>query len=248
MASIAFITPAYGRLPVSEIVFNQRRAACDALKKMGHEATMVVVADDENIDIAHRLGFTPLEFPNKFLGSKWNAGYRKAANLGADWMMPLGSDSLLDPALVAHWLELEPDDSRVPFTTHYAVVHKTGRYRLDCVVTSGGGGGMMFSREQLEPTGFTPVDGKLQKGCDHSTMLALARTREIRFEPHDVHSLAIVALQTAVQITSYEGLAKRWGTGQVRGKAAVGQLRRVYGNDLADQVADLYQTPWRKRG
>src|SRR3990172_2234833 len=104
MSTIAFNTPAYQRANVSRIVFAQRRRACDALIAAGHEATAFIVADDENLDLADEFGFQRVEHPNNYLGAKWNAGYRAARDF--DYVMPLGSDSLLDPALVLAWIEL----------------------------------------------------------------------------------------------------------------------------------------------
>jgi hypothetical protein len=244
MASIAFNTPAFQREEISRIVFAQRRYACDTLIARGHEATAFIVADDVNLELADEFGFERVEHPNNYLGAKWNAGYRAAA--GFDYVMPVGSDSLLDPALVLKWLELPPDPRRIPFTTHYSVIHRSGRKRVDCVVTRGGGGGMMLSAEQLAPLQYRPVGANLQKGCDHSTLTAVSAYHTVKLTAVDVHPLSVVALQSAQQITSYDALATRWGVRQRRGPAAIADLERIYGADVRAQVELLY-TPKRHR-
>jgi hypothetical protein len=223
------------------VVFGQRRKACRAIERAGHRATAVIVANDENLDLAAEFGFEAVEHANDFLGAKWNAGYMKAAELGADYMMPVGSDSLVDPELILRWLDLEPDPDRITFTTNYAVVHRDGYKRVNCIVTAGGGGGMMLPKELLQPRRYRPVDSNLQKGCDGSTL----RNVNGRLEPCDLHALAVVALQSEQQITSYDALSLRWGQHQVRGGGAIGDLQAVYGRETIDAVKTLY--PKRRR-
>ena len=239
MASIAFNTPAYRRQEISRIVFAQRRRACDALAKAGHQATAFIVADDVNLELADEFGFERVEHPNTYLGDKWNAGYRAAGEAGFDYVMPIGSDSLLDPALIEAWLALEPDPVRISWTTHYAVMHRSGERRLDCVVTKGGGGGMMMPLSMLAPLDYRPVEARLQRGCDGSTLRSLALYTDVQMRDTDVHQLAVAALQSEQQITSYDGLQNRWGVHEETDKPIL-QLRSVYGAKVMHQVARLY--------
>jgi hypothetical protein len=239
MSSICFITPAHGRLPVSRIVFEQRRRACDRLIKHGHDATAVVVACDENLELARQQGFEIRHFPNTYLGRKWNAGYEIGARVvGADWLMPIGSDSLLDPALVLNWLKERRNPRHIPYTSHYAVVRKDGRARLDCVVTKTGGGGMMLPAAMLATVGYRPVSPLRQKGCDGSTLRALA-PHGPKLKAWNVHPLAVVALQSEQQITSYDKLAARWGVGEET-ETPIQDLEPVYGPELVRDVKRMY--------
>lgn len=62
--SVCLITPAFRRYALSEICLRQHREAIDALDNMGIDAQQVVIADDENLDIAKELGFLTVESPN----------------------------------------------------------------------------------------------------------------------------------------------------------------------------------------
>ncbi len=58
-------------------------------------ANCVVIADDENLDIARAHRFETLEMNNEYVGSKVNAGFAYAAKQGADYMCFVGSDDWL---------------------------------------------------------------------------------------------------------------------------------------------------------
>lgn len=203
---------------------------------------MVVVANDKNLELADEFGHERLEFPNTYLGDKWNAGYVWGGQNGFDHLMPVGSDSLLDPELILHWLGLDEDLTRIPYSSHYAVVRSDGRRRIDCVVTKGGGGGMMLPKHLLAPLQYRPVEGGRQKGCDGSTLRSVSRFRKVRLVPQDLdHRFAVVALQSSMQITSYDRLFARWGVHEER-ETPLDDLEPVYGADTVAEVKALYAT------
>lgn len=57
MESVLFVTPAWKRYELTRLCLWQRRLACDSLFEAGIYATSVVIADDDNLDIAREFGF-----------------------------------------------------------------------------------------------------------------------------------------------------------------------------------------------
>src|SRR5688572_14835688 len=104
-----FVTPAWQRYELSEVCFEQRRRVIADLLSQGIEARCVIVADDENLDIARSKGFDTVERDNSGLGRKVNDGYEYAASKGAEWMVFIGSDSWIDPAFIAPLPDDPPD-------------------------------------------------------------------------------------------------------------------------------------------
>jgi len=97
MTAVWFMSPAWQRFELSAVCFEQRRRSMDVLEAAGIEARCVIVADDENLDIARGLGFDVVEQDNEWLGRKVNDGFEYAFKHGADYIVPIGSDSWLDP-------------------------------------------------------------------------------------------------------------------------------------------------------
>ena len=96
--SMWFVTPAWQRYELTAVCLRQRQWVIEQLADHGIEARCVVVADDENLDIARALGFDVVEQRNdRGLGRKFNDGYEHAARAGATWIVPIGSDSWIDP-------------------------------------------------------------------------------------------------------------------------------------------------------
>jgi hypothetical protein len=115
---IYFVTPAWQRYELSEVCFEQRKRVIDRLNGYGIEAHCVVVADDANIDIALSAGFEIVEQDNEWLGRRFNDGIEYAARQGAEWIVPIGSDSWID---LAYFLPL-PDTKWTRTSKMYAAV------------------------------------------------------------------------------------------------------------------------------
>jgi len=103
MTKVCMVSPAFGRYEVTEMALKQRRWLCDTLlSTYGLEAYGVIVADDDNLDIAKAHGFDALEFPNdQGLGAKFNAGFQYALDTGADYIIHIGSDDWMHPDFFA---------------------------------------------------------------------------------------------------------------------------------------------------
>lgn len=245
MTHVVFVTPAHERLAVSALVFAQRARMLTQLRAVGVVASSVVVACDENLELAREHDFELVNVDNRYLGRRWNEGYVIAGELGATHAMPVGSDSIVDYRLVLAWLEHGAPWNAVTYTTAYSVFHSSGRRRVDCCVTRGGGGGMLINGALLRGCGWRPVGEKLARGCDHSTLRSLgAVAGRLTLTPVDVHPLAVVALQSNTQITSYDRLALRWGIEEER-RDPYAALAYYHGAELADQVRALYAKPRR---
>jgi len=101
LASVWLTSPAWGRYPVTRLVLAQRRHLCDELTSRGLEAHGVIVANDENLDIAREYGFETVEMDNRWLGGRFNAGFEYAAKQGADYFVHVGSDDWVHPDFFA---------------------------------------------------------------------------------------------------------------------------------------------------
>lgn len=96
--TIWFVTPAWQRYELSELCFDQRRHVIDSLAEQGIAAKCVVIADDGNLDLARDRGFEVVAQDNQWLGRKFNDGMEYAFRNGASRVVPIGSDSWIDPA------------------------------------------------------------------------------------------------------------------------------------------------------
>lgn len=89
---LSFVTPAFGRHEVFRRALEQRVSAMAALAESGITSDGVVVADDENLEIAQEFGFDTIELPN-ILGDRINAGFAWARE--ADYVCFCGADNWL---------------------------------------------------------------------------------------------------------------------------------------------------------
>lgn len=226
MSGIWFVTPAYQRYALSEVCFEQRARVIATLKEQGIEAHCVVVADDENVDIARSFGFSVVEQNNEWLGRKFNDGMQFAGRRGAEWVVPIGSDSWIDPA---YFLPL-PHKWRTRSSRLYCVVTADRLGELS-VADVKGAGPYVFQRFQLQRTRFRPAKDELARGVDRSTVESI---RSINWEQQDVHPFQYVGFRGEPHLTPYEGLVKRWGVREHTDPWAI--LARHYPQDLVDRA------------
>ena len=222
--TLFFVTPAWKRFELSEVCFEQRRRVIEGLARHDIHAECVVVADDENLDIARSKGFHTVEQNNEWLGRKFNDGNEYAGKNGADWIVPIGSDSWIDPA---YFLPL-PNPRRTRTSPLYAVVEgdRMATLKVDGTSTAGP---YMFSRQQLEHCNFRPAGDTLNKNIDHSTIVGAG---SIRWERKDLHPLQYIGFRGHPHITKYANLVKRWGVKEYTDPWD--RLKTVYDADLVD--------------
>lgn len=186
----------------------------------------MIVADDENLDLAEEYGFVGLERPNDELGRKFNDGIEYACReLEADYVVHIGSDnwtheSLFDrmPDPSPPMVDPEPGDTVVWRDAPEVI---TGR-RL-CVVDMEQGGmtrltvrgrsgvvPWILPRRALEPSGFRPVRDSMNRLIDFSLMSGLGVRPSLVFvDPHDC---ARVDFKTSENLTSMDLAMSREAT------------------------------------
>jgi hypothetical protein len=228
--TIWFVTPAFRRYELSAVCFAQRRRVIDTLAEHGIAARCVVVADDENLDIARGLGFDVVEQNNEWLGRKFNDGIEYACRNGASRIVPIGSDSWIDSA---YFLPLPPRD----------VTRTSGLY---CVVTADrlaelsvddlkGAGPYVIDRRALSMSRFRPARDDIKRGVDRSTIKGIRR--QLRWARHDVHPFQYVGFRGIPHLTPYEGLVEAWGVREHSDPWAI--LAEHYPLDLVERARSV---------
>lgn len=200
---IYFVTPAWQRYELTAICLEQRQRAIEELARHGITSQCVVIADDDNLDTARSLGFDTVEQSNDWLGRKFNDGIERAARHGADWIVPIGSDSWIDPA---YFLPLP--DSRVTRSSGMYAVVETERMAYLKVGERNPAGPHMIHRSRL-PASLRPAADEKNRYIDSSTLAGLT---DLRWEFRDLHPLQYIGFRQEPLITPYSRLWKAWGT------------------------------------
>lgn len=201
----------------------------DRLAAVGIKSECVVVADDHNLALARSHGFQTLERDNAWLGRRFNDGIEYAAASGADWIVPIGSDSWIAPA----YIDPLPDPALTRTSTLYALLARTKLAELQ--IPGDGVGPYMIHRDRLPKSKRPSLDG-LASGVDNSTLAGL---RDVRWEVRDLHPLQYVALRVpnAPQLHSYRTLYRRFGVREHR--AAWDRLTAIYPPELVTATRRL---------
>jgi hypothetical protein len=208
---IGFVTPCWKREHLTRVCLQHRAWTISRLPH-GVEGFQVVIAADENLNIADELGCDTVEHRN-VLGERWNVGYRRAAELGADYVVPVGSDTWLHPDL---FRGLTPD--AVAAARTYAVVRDDGlriaeldlgRPVRERPLARFAVSAWAFPAAILS-TAAEPCKPGLMKGCDGSTFRRLEAAGPLPFRYVDSHPLDVVAFRSDVQITPYERLTQKF--------------------------------------
>lgn len=213
MPSLWFVMPASGRAQLARICFRQLRRTCDALTANGIEASAVVVADDENLQTAHELGFATVRRDNRFLGARFNDGFQAACDpehnpRPADFAVPIGSDDWIDWRILTRL----PAQDRVLVFEQIAFVREDGGEITSRRVRNfiGGCGIRVYPRQVLARLGYRPVDEDRERGCDTSTWVNLSRRTSAppRLVNGDRHPFQLVDWKSpSEQINAYEDVA-----------------------------------------
>lgn len=199
---IYFVTPAFRRYELSEVCFEQRRRVIDELADHDIEARCVVVADDRNLDIARDLGFDTVRQNNDWLGRKFNDGIEYAARHHAEWIVPIGSDSWINP-----WYLMPLPDSDLTRTSGLYAVVESHRMATLQVGAKNPAGPHMIHRDRL-PHNLRPARDELMRYVDSSTLAGL---RDLHWQHWDVHPLQYVGFRGQPHLTPYDRLWRAWG-------------------------------------
>lgn len=249
---VVFVSPAWSRYAVTRLALAQRAVLCDMLAGRGHETECVIVADDDNLDIAREFGFDTVMQNNDFLGRKFNDGFCRARDLGADLIVVLGSDDWMHISL----FDVLPDpappmpdlsDDLPVFTwngspeaitgTQIALVDLPGG-RATRWSTSGRSGVIpwIFPACAFEPSGYRPVAETQQKGTDFSLLAGLGvRPEWVWVDPHPY---ARVDFKSDVNLNPYWS-DSRAGTGIVDDHPW-DALADLYGEELAEMAYETH--------
>jgi hypothetical protein len=198
---VAFVTPAAGRFAVTRLALAQRANLRDELALRGITATCVVIADDENLEIAREYGFDTIEMDNTYLGRKVNAGFELAGKQGADYIAFIGSDD---------WMHLDlfsPLGANRVYAGHEITV-------VD--LPSGRAKHLGWRDKRGVPPWFIPA-GALER-CDyrpcedeatHGMEFQIGRwLGELQWYMHDPHLMTRVDFKSDEGMTSYEQITR----------------------------------------
>lgn len=204
-----FVTPSWRRFALSAVCFEQRRQVIDELASMDIEAHCVVVADDENLELARAAGFDTLEQNNEWLARRFNDGMEYAGKHGADVVVPVGSDSWVQ----ADYFAPLPADGAVRTSTYLCTVTRDRLAHLE-IKPNHGGGPYMLHRAQLERSGFRPAKDLINRNIDRSTVNGLAG--EVVWELRDLNRFQHVSFRGEPHLTTYAKLWYYWGVEEHR--------------------------------
>lgn len=209
MSTLWFIVPAHGRAQLAAICLRQLRRTCDALLDDGVEATAVVIADDENLDIARALGFGTIERDNQFVSRKYNDGIQVALDpelnpRPADYVIPCGSDDWVDWRL---FVDL-PEPDTIACFQRLSFVRPDGKEMVQRFVNVRGGCGIrIYPRQLFETLAYRPADEDRYRACDTSIITNLWNVVRPKIEHRDLDPRQIVDWKSSdLQLNPYESL------------------------------------------
>lgn len=203
--SVWLVSPAFGRLAVSALVYNQRAWMLEQLRSAGVECEALIVADDENLELARERGLLTLEHPNLPLGRKVNAGIQHAVEHGASHVAFVGSDSIYLPDV---FRDLPPE--AVGYGRWYALAVRR-RGLIVCDVPHPTWALNVYPRKMLVRVHGYPCTDHLNKGLDGAIRSNLQRRVTYVERLIDVDQLQTVTLRSDEQITSTDSLERRYG-------------------------------------
>ncbi len=229
MKSLLFIMPAYKRYALSTITFKQRAWLCEQLSSPNFHAEVLVLADDDNLDIAEDNGFIIKEVDNSSLGKRFNDGHEWAADQGFDYVSPVGSDMFIAPSVYANL------NGSFIATTQYTAIKKTGKRRADMLIPWGVL--QIIPVSMMKDVDYRPCDDTLRTGCDTSTRINIGAPVTRRLG----QTLECVSFQSKEnQITKFTGLARKTNALISVGTPTelLEPLRPIY--PLVDDLVDYY--------
>jgi hypothetical protein len=244
MPSLWFVMPAHGRAQLTAICLRQLRRTCDTLTANGVHATAVVVADDENLDVAAELGFATFGRRNTFTSRKFNDGLQLACDPAmnrrpADYAVPIGSDDWVDWRL---FLDL-PGPRTVLAFRKASFVREDGLEIVGREIDYTGGVGMrVYPRPILEACGYRPADEERARGCDTSIFVNLSRAAggPLPIVYGDRHFSQFVDWKTTGdQLNSYADILARFRRGTLPADP-FDELDGVYPGESLDEMRGYY--------
>lgn len=245
-----FLVPCHGRFEMARACLRQLRRTCNTLVDGGIEATAVVVADDENLDIARDIGFGTIEQENAPLGRKWNDAYQLACDPSynprpADFVVPIGSDDWVDPALI---LSAPLDENVMTCFRRAAYVREDGRKLARLTITYAGGIGIrVIPRALVAAARYRPAEEMRRRAIDtavHTGLRKALGAGNPRIVYHELHDLQVVdfksptsqlnTYKTCLRFARSEESEDPWGElATIYPAEAIEEMQAVYGAQVA---------------
>lgn len=227
--NIWLVSPAWRRFSITRLALAERRWLCDELAARGHRANSVIVADDDNLDVAAEFGFPTVEMDNSDLGRRFNAGYRFAADQGCELFVHIGSDDWLHPdALnILDEVDLEKAPAPIPTPGNAVVWRRTPQLVAQrrillvdlarqqsqrCFVHSKYGCiPWLIPRSVMQAARFAPIAAGHMRGIDGALVRGLKTRPNWLFQ--DAPDEWCVDFKTETNVTPYKGVASNLGVG-----------------------------------
>lgn len=203
--NVWLVSPAWGRFAVTRLALAQRAHLIGELASRGVDATCVVIADDENLDVARGHGFATIEMDNTDVGRKWNAGISYACEHGADFVTVVGSDNWVHADLF-EFPEQPPRRPPVVLTGRRMAFVDLPRGVMQVCHFRGKWGVIpwLLPRQALAPSKFNPIKPGQMRGLDGNLAVGLKLRPDWLF--HDPHDLCRVDFKSSTNLTSYAAL------------------------------------------
>lgn len=233
MKSILLVTPVFRRFRLTEIMLRHRVKTLELAREQGVECQSIIIGDEENVTLAHELGFLGLVRDN-VLGSKYNDGHEYALKAGYDVSLHCNSDQVFRPELL-YTLAYSPYD-RLIRTKWLTLVdgRKSLTFRCERALNA-------FPKELLRwaPRPCAEYRGNL---CDSSAVYGVLRgTPDAKIHEVELGPLEMVQFQSGNQMTSWLNwmkLAVLDGRGEIA--TPWSELEAVYGSELINEMKEFY--------
>lgn len=159
----------------------------------------VVVADDENLELARQFNFRAVECPNDRMGVKWNAGFMAART--ADFSVLIGSDDWLHPDAFG---DMATDAITAADSIDFVDLERGVLQHARAAASIP----WFIPRALLQPSDFAPMPPHMQRGTEPILLHALGR-------PPVVHRAGppAVDFKTAENVGAYAGVRNSIGDG-----------------------------------
>jgi glycosyltransferase involved in cell wall biosynthesis len=210
---IAFVIPAWRRYAVTNLALAQQAHLRGALAARGITSTTIVVADDDNLDIAQEHGCHTVEQTNAHLGRKVNDGIEYACDQGADWVSFAGSDDWLHEDALEPIFDFAGEGLPPLIAGHLVTIVdlEHGKLRRLGVRGPDGVSPWLIPHWMLSRSHFRPVPDTLDRGMEGALRRALPPNVVRVF--HDPHEHVRVDFKTSINMTPYTRVSRLLGYG-----------------------------------
>lgn len=140
---------------------------------------MAVISEDEMIPLCEKYGINFTKTENLPLGRKKNFGLKYARRFDFDFMMEIGSDTLILNELLDDYKTI--DEKFFGVSDAAFIDMETGACRRWISKRTLFGGGRMISREILEQMDFTIWPEQQNRGLDNGSVYAISKRTKVPY-------------------------------------------------------------------